>query len=249
MQSVDRVLQRLARAEFRDLGCLDVDRVTGAGIAAGTSLPLAGAERAETHERDRVALLQSAADRFERRIQRASCGGFGQVRRLGDRVDQFLFVHQVPLALVRIRKKIVFVPVSSTPAGRTGAQPGSDRIVTVFRDGVAPSMCNPRSLSSAGPVRAARCRDTDQRSTTKDALYRRPRGVSSRRPAPPAAPGTQAPGAADIAVVSASGQACSPFHRPERATRLALQPPLPRPAPAEAREHARAQAPGPRRST
>src|SRR5688572_12007309 len=57
-QSVDRILQGLARAKLGYLGRLDLDRGTGARVAAGTCCALAHAEGTEAHQRNAVVLLE-----------------------------------------------------------------------------------------------------------------------------------------------------------------------------------------------
>src|SRR5438105_2898265 len=67
---VYRVLESFASAELRHLGRLDLDRSTGAWVAALPRRALAHVERTKTDQRDDVALLERILDRVYRRIER-----------------------------------------------------------------------------------------------------------------------------------------------------------------------------------
>src|SRR5450631_1481478 len=95
--SVYRILERFASAELRHLGGLDLDRGAGPGIATLARRALADVERTRTDERDDVALLERIPDRIHRRVERPPRRSLGNVRVLGNRIDQFGFVHEWPL--------------------------------------------------------------------------------------------------------------------------------------------------------
>jgi len=88
------------------LAALDLDCITGAWIATRARAALADVEGTESHERHDVALSQRCLDGANRRIQRASGGGLGDVGMAGDRVDHFGFVHEASFqeTCMRFRK-------------------------------------------------------------------------------------------------------------------------------------------------
>src|SRR5436305_13359637 len=69
---VYRILESFASAELWHLGRLDLDRSTGARVAALPRRALAQVERPETDQRDDVALLRRTLDRGDDRIERSS---------------------------------------------------------------------------------------------------------------------------------------------------------------------------------
>ena len=86
---VYRILQRFSSPELRYPRRLDLDRRAGARIASLAGRPLADVKRAESDQRDDVALFERSADRIDRRVQCASGRRFRNIGVLGNRVDQF----------------------------------------------------------------------------------------------------------------------------------------------------------------
>ena len=95
----DKIFERLAGAELRDLCGLDLDGRPGLRIAAGTRQALAHGECAEADQRHRRALLERTADAAHHRVKRTAGGRPGDVSLLGDMVDQVGLVHECPLEI------------------------------------------------------------------------------------------------------------------------------------------------------
>src|SRR5690348_8630870 len=91
--SVQRILERLAGLERRDLGRLDLDVLAGARVAARAGGTLADHEGAEADQRHVVTLLQRLLDDLRGGVERAARIGLGEIGVVGDGVDQFCFVH------------------------------------------------------------------------------------------------------------------------------------------------------------
>ncbi|KAI1696426.1 hypothetical protein Ddc_20437 [Ditylenchus destructor] len=125
----------LARTELRHLGLLDLDRLVRARIAARARGPLGHAEGAETHQRHRPVLLERGLHPTDQRLQRTPRGGLGDVRLLGDVLDQFGLVHEGTPSLVSPQRRVrVLEPFSertspdTDPVASSGTGTQADRL-------------------------------------------------------------------------------------------------------------------------
>jgi hypothetical protein len=91
------VLQCLAGAKFRNLGCLDFDRAAGAWVAPGARCALGNRKRSEADDRNAAILFQGGANTTNQGLQRAPCRCFGDISLCGDVLNQFRLVHVGPL--------------------------------------------------------------------------------------------------------------------------------------------------------
>src|SRR5690242_16604622 len=105
LQSVDRVLQALARLELGLGRRLDRHRLAGARVAAGRRLALRHREGAEADETDLVALLERGGDRIEHRFDCLGGIALAQPRRIGDVADQFLLVHALGTPCLTLERR------------------------------------------------------------------------------------------------------------------------------------------------
>src|SRR5665647_3915501 len=85
--------QRSASLECRDLGCLDLDCFTGAGVTTGACCTLAHLECAETNQSNTITLLQRAGDDFDQSRNVAVSVCFGTACLVGQCINQFFSVH------------------------------------------------------------------------------------------------------------------------------------------------------------
>src|ERR1700754_5091320 len=91
--SVQRVFQRLARTEFRNLGGLDFNRVAGPRIAPRSRRALPDREGTETDERHGAALLERGSNGADGGFECPRGSGLGDVGVFCDVLNQFGFVH------------------------------------------------------------------------------------------------------------------------------------------------------------
>src|SRR5437867_7595630 len=91
------ILQGFSRTEFRNPCRLDLDFDAGLRIAPRARRAPADVERSETDQGDHAALLHRSLDRSDGRVERASCGGLGDVGGSGYVIDDFQLVHSAPL--------------------------------------------------------------------------------------------------------------------------------------------------------
>src|SRR5262245_15789946 len=90
---LDRVLQLLARGELRDPSRHDLDRGARLGVAYGASPSSSHRERAETHQRDLLALLERLGDVVEERVDGPERVGLREARVPGHPRDDLGLVH------------------------------------------------------------------------------------------------------------------------------------------------------------
>ena len=95
--SVQGIFQCLARTELWNLGGLDLDGFAGAGVAARTSSALTNGECAKTNERHCTTLFEGFLHSLNRGIQCTSSRSLGDVGVVSDVLNQFGFIHKMPL--------------------------------------------------------------------------------------------------------------------------------------------------------
>jgi hypothetical protein len=98
-RSVDGVFESLASLESGHIGRRYFDFFIGPRIAPGTGWAMLDSEGAETCDGDRIAFAQGADNTRKRSIERPGSACAGNVRGLGDPVDQIGFIHDIPLVI------------------------------------------------------------------------------------------------------------------------------------------------------
>ena len=107
---VQRVLQTLSGFERWHFRCFDRDRLSGPRIATRPRCTVAHLERAEARYLDPTSPPQLGGNntaRSEQCVDRTTRIGLGEVCTIGERFDQFDFVHPVPPAKVTDKATVI----------------------------------------------------------------------------------------------------------------------------------------------
>jgi hypothetical protein len=107
--SVQSILERFARTELWNLGCLDFNRIAGPWITAGARSAFAHRKSAKTHQRHGASFFQGGFHSANRGFQCARGGSFGNVSMFGNVLDQFSLVHKEPL----VDKKLIWLSLKN----------------------------------------------------------------------------------------------------------------------------------------
>src|ERR1051326_6333138 len=102
-RSVDRVFETLACLELWLLRGGDLEGLAGAGVATLRGCALANIKGAEADEANLLSLLQRLRDRIEYGIHSLGGIGFGELGHSGNRIDEFVLVHELAPLLFSAR--------------------------------------------------------------------------------------------------------------------------------------------------
>ena len=97
---VQSVFQSFAGTEFWNFGSFDLDLCASLRISAFAGSAFANGECAKTNQGNCAAFFQGGSDCTHSRVKRAGSSSFGDVGMFGNMLNQFGFIHKIPLCLL-----------------------------------------------------------------------------------------------------------------------------------------------------
>lgn len=151
---VQGVLERFAGFECRDSCCSNLDRRAGLGIAARSRCSISNGKGSEANQRNRIRLLQRIGNRIDGRIQSSACSSLGDISGIGDSINQFGFVHILPLCDDEVPSRRIFLLiVPCEPEGSRVFIPTPQRACKACYPAANQSQCGLMGSSPSFPGR------------------------------------------------------------------------------------------------